>query len=693
MPADTMGVTYFLFATATLVFVIGFWVKADSYRRGGKEIAFDQPWTRLKTLFRVALLQTRTAKKKYAGPMHLLIFWGFTVLFIGTVLVLIEYDFTLPVFNYQFLVGNFYLLFEFLLDAFGLLFLVGLGMAIYRRNWRRPEALYNKAQDVWILGSLALLGVQGFVVESLRLAIRQPEWAPFSFAGYALSHVWTGLSEPTLMGVYRGLWWFHTATFMVWFATLPFTKMSHIFTSSANILFAKQGITQAKGELSKPFDLQQALETGSFDIKMGAQKLEDFSWRHLLNFDACTECGRCQDVCPAYAAGRPLSPMKVVLDLREEMHRQQQDRWRSWMGAAGKVPPEELEGGPEPGVQLDAGAPSGNQLVESVIRSQTLWSCVTCRACQEACPVLIEHVPIIVDMRRGLVAESRIDGHMTRLLTNLANTGNAYGFPTSDRDAWTQGMEVPRIGDVDPATLEVLYWVGCSGSYDSRNQKVSRAFVKVLKAARVGFAILGNEERCNGDPARRLGEESRFQEMVLQNAEVFKKYQIKRVVAQCPHCFNTLKNEYRRFGVELEVEHHTVFVQRLIDTGRLELKRKIEGATTYHDPCYLGRYNDVYAPPRKALIQLQTQPLVEMPRSHNHSFCCGAGGSNMWFEVKEERERMSHIRMKEAKATGAKRMATACPFCMTMFDDAARMTGEDGFEVKDFVELVAECLD
>jgi len=686
MPEGTIRLLYFFFAAATLVFLVGAWMRVQAYRRGLKDPVLNHLGARVSTFVRNAVFQAKTARKRYAGPMHLMIFWGFVVLFIGTVLVLVEYDFTLPVFDYQFLVGNTYLLYEFVLDAFGLLFLIGLVMAVSRRVRNRPEALYNKRQDVWILGGLLLLGVQGFLVESLRLAIRDPPWAVWSFAAYALSHLWQPLADATQLTLYRGVWWFHAVTFFVWYATIPFTKMQHIFTSPANIFVSSQRTTMHPGELSKPFDLQKALETGDLDIRMGAQKLEDFTWRHLLNLDACTECGRCQEVCPAYAAGRPLSPMKVVLDLRDEMHRQTNARWSGSLKAANQIPADKL-GAPA----TEAPTASGNQLVDSVIRSQTLWSCVTCRHCMEACPVMIEHVPIIVDMRRGLVAESRIDGNMTRLLNNLANTGNAYGFPASDRDAWA-GEDVPRIQDVDPEALEVLYWVGCSGSYDARNQKVSRALVQVLRAANVSFAILGKEERCNGDPARRLGEESRYQELVIQNVETLRKYNVRKVVAQCPHCFNTLRNEYRRFGIELDVVHHTQFVRDLLDAGRLKVTKTIEGATTYHDPCYLGRYNGEYAAPRQVLIQLQKGPVTEMPRNHDHSFCCGAGGSNMWFEVKEERERMSHIRIKEARATGAKRMATACPFCMTMFDDARGATGDDGFEVKDFVELVAESL-
>lgn len=690
MPKETMGIAYFLFAAATVVLLIGFWLRVQAYRRGGKEFAFDRPIERITNLVRVGALQAKTARKKYAGPMHQMIYWGFIVLFIGTLLVLIEYDFTLPVFDYQFLKGNFYLVFEFLLDLFGILFLVGLSMAIYRRRKIRPEALYNKPQDVWNLSFLAALGAQGFLLESMRLAIRQPEWSAFSFGGHVLSYAWLPFSTDVQLDLYLVAWWFHAATFFVWYAAIPFTKMRHILTSPANIFLQSQGTKLHPGELSKPFDLQKALETGDFDIKMGAQRLEDFTWRQLLSLDACTECGRCQEVCPAYAAGRPLSPMKVVLDLRDEMSRQISTRSKTDMATANQIPPDKLATEDPPPAPTTTVV--GNHLVESVIREQTLWSCVTCRACMEACPVMIEHVPLIIDMRRGLVTESRLDGNKTKLLNNLANSGNAYGFPAGDRDAWA-GPEVPRIQDVDPQSLEVLYWVGCSGSYDARNQKVSRALVKVLRAANVNFAILGKEEKCNGDPARRLGEESRFQELVIQNVETLKKYNVRKVLAQCPHCFNTLKNEYRRFGLELQVEHHSQFVRDLIKQGRLTLTKELEGETTYHDPCYLGRYNGEYSAPRQVLIQLQKAPPKEMPRSHNHSFCCGAGGSNMWFEVKEETTRMSHIRMREARATGAKRLATACPFCMTMFDDARAATGDDDFQVKDFIELVAEAID
>lgn len=691
MPEGTAQLMYLLFGASLIIFGIGFWSKIQAWRRGGNEVAWDQPGQRLRRLLHYGLFQAKTAKKRYAGPMHQLIFWGFLVLFIGTVLVLIEYDFTLALFNYQFLVGNFYLFFEFMLDLFGVLFLIGLAMAIRRRMGDSKETFTRKpVQDWWILGSLTLLGIQGFLVEGLRLSIRQPEWAGFSFVGNALASGFSVIDPGTQLGLYRFLWWFHAITLFAWVATIPYTKMQHILVSPANIFFGQVDTTVHRGELSKPFDLQQALETGDLDITMGAQKLQDFTWRQLLSLDACTECGRCTDVCPAYAAGRPLSPMKLVLDLRDEMHRQTGRAWKGAIESNGQFHPAATKNG-SPTPQ----APAGNQLVDSVINNQTLWSCVTCRACMEECPVMIEHVPLIVDMRRGLVMESRLDGHQTRLLNNLANTGNAYGFPTADRANWSQGLEVPHMKEVGNAKdLEVLYWVGCSGSYDQRNQKVSRALVKIFKAAKVKFAILGSEERCTGDPARRLGEESRFQEMVITNAEVLKKYNVTRVVAQCPHCFNTLQNEYKKFGVHLDVVHHTQFIDELVNQGRLKLHKSIRDRIAYHDPCYLGRYNGVYEAPRRTLqlLQIGDEP-VEIHRHRDKAFCCGAGGSNMWYEVKDERERISNIRYKEAKETGAKKLATGCPFCMTMFDDANRVIGEESMQVQDVAEIVAEALD
>ena len=677
MPEWTALLMYALFAVVSIIFLYGFWRKWRTWRRGQKDPILDRPRERLERLLRYALLQTRTAKKRYAGPMHLMIFWGFIFLFIGTVLVAIDYDFTQPLFRWQFLKGPFYLGFEIVLDAAGLAFLVGIGMAILRRLTFRPRSLGSTWQDIYVLGTFLFLGVSGFILEAVRLAIRDPEWEKWSFVAYLMKPAFDGLAEATQRTFYFGLWWSHALVTFLFIAMIPFTKLQHIFVSPANIFFGTPFTVdrQPKGELPTPFNLQDVLSgTASADsIRMGAKKLEDLSWKQLLSLDACTECGRCEDACPATAAGRPLSPMRLILDLRDNLH----ETSKGWDPLRAPKPvPEDV-----------------NLLAGPVIKEETLWSCVTCRACMEACPVVIEHVPIIVELRRGLVAESRIDKHKSNLLQNLANSGNAYGFPNSDRAKWAEGLDVPVVGEngQTASDIEVLYWVGCSGSFDPRNQKVSQAFAKVMKAAGVRFAILGSQERCNGDPARRLGEEGRYQEMVLANIETFKQHNIRKVVAQCPHCFNTLKHEYKRFGWELDVVHHSQFIGDLIKNGRLKPTQHVRDAMTYHDSCYLGRYNDVYDAPREILQSVGTD-VREMPRNRSNSFCCGGGGSNMWFEVKEEKERISQIRLKEAVGTGAKVVATACPFCMTMLDDAAKLAGKDDTKVQDIVEILANGL-
>ncbi len=675
MPPGTEVIMYALFGVSLVFFLYGFWRKWASYRRGLEEAPkLDNFGARFKRLFRHAGLQAKTIRKKFAGPMHAMIFYGFIILLIGTTLVAIDFDITQPLLSYQFLKGGFYLFFEVALDFGGILFIVGLLMAIKRRVVDRPEALKSTWQDAAILSTLLVIAVTGYVMEALRLEIRDPAWAEFSFVGAMIRPLIPNYPFETLGSVYVGLWWFHAALVFAFIAAIPYTKLHHMITSPANIFFAPlyEEEQPHKGKLPTPFNLQQMMESGDFeDIKLGAKRLEDFTWQDLLAVDACTECGRCQDQCPAYAAGRPLSPMKLVLDLRNEM--------RAKGPRKEKEPPEPL-------------AQGKNELVDDVIQSSTLWSCVTCRACMEACPVDIFHVPLIVEMRRGLVGDSKIDKNQSDLLTNLTNTGNAYGLPTADRAKWAKDVDVnvPVVGEDEVGELDVLYWVGCSGSYDPRNQNVSRSLVKLLDAADVKFAILGKNEKCTGDPARRLGEEGRFQELVMHNVEAIKASGARKVIAQCPHCFNSLKNEYKEFGLDLDVVHHSQFLEELVRTGRLDPAEPLDEPITYHEPCYLSRYNDETESARTTLNVIPNCQLREMDRIREHSFCCGAGGANMWFEVKEEKTRISNLRMREAMSTGAKRVATSCPFCLTMLDDASRvMGGDEPPVVEDIAELLA----
>ena len=431
-----------------------------------------------------------------------------------------------------------------------------------------------------------------------------------------------------------------------------------------------------------PFSLAKIIESGSTDIPpIGYATIRDLTWKDRLSLDACTNCGRCEAQCPATAAGRPLSPRKLIQDLKAEMWRD----YRTTGGKADTVP-----------VKLASAHGVGSALQEA-----TLWSCTTCRACVTACPVDIEHVDLIVEMRRALVMESKLDENQTRLLVNIANAGNPYGFPASDRANWTAGLApgvvVPTAADkaARGEAIDYLWWIGCSGSFDPRNQQVTRSIATILNAAGVDFAILGTEERCNGDPARRLGEEGRFQQSVMENLAVLQGHKVTRVIAQCPHCFNTLRNEYAQFGGAMEVVHHSQLIEQLLAEGRLKLKPGADLKITYHDSCYLMRHNGVAEAPRNVLAKANNGlPVLEMAQNRSTGLCCGAGGANMWYEVKDEKERINVIRAKQAIATGADTVATACPFCLTMMKDGLDLTGQEGkMAARDLAEIVAEHLD
>jgi len=599
------------------------------------------------------LAQRKVMKKKYPGLMHLLIYLGFIVLFIGTLLVFLDYDIWTTFFHQQFLVGNFYLVYEASLDAFGLVAIAGLLFAIFRRSVTKPSNLPNSRGDVFIFSILLVILITGYIMEGIRLAVDNPPWGSWSFVGYRVALFLQASFGKEVVNVYPALWWFHAILAFTAFATIPYTKLFHLITSPLNALFADP---RPIGQLSTPFDLRQLLESGNFDVKIGAAAINDFSWREKLSFDSCTSCGRCSNACPATAAGTPLSPMHVILKLRNTML-----------------------------------AEPDSPVTGSVIGQEELWACTTCRACVHECPVLINHIDAIVDMRRHLIGEGKLDRAKRDLLNNLNNSGNPYGLSASDRLNWAKDLDIKTVQE--QPEFDILYWVGCSGSYDPRNQSVSRAMIKILHAANVRFSVLGNEEKCNCEVARRLGEEGRFQQSALELIQLFERYKVKKILTQCPHCFNTFKNEYPQFGASFQTVHHTQFISDLIQSGWLKLGKGAEQIVTFHDPCYLGRYNSVYDPPRSLLSSLGPVTIREMHRHREDSFCCGAGGANFWYKV-EQKKRINQIRFEEARETKSNILATACPFCTSMFEDASVSLGStDAPKVRDIAELIADLID
>jgi len=650
---------YLILSGFVAVFLYGIYRRLRAYFRGSSTPVLRDLSVRVRRALVEAFGQRKVARKTYPGLMHLLIYSGIIVLFIGTTLVFIDTDLWQTLFGKQILVGEFYLFYELFLDAFGILAILGILAAVLRRTASRPPNLPSARDDVYILSILLTILVTGYVMEGIRLAVDRPDWAPWSFIGFRFATFFEvqGFTHIQLTDTYRWLWWFHAILAFTAVASIPYTKLFHIFTSPLNALSMH---IRPKGQLSAPFDLRQLLASGNFDVKVGAAQITDFSWQQRLSFDSCTSCGRCTNACPATAGGTLLSPMHLILKLRNAMFSKQF-------------------------------ADGGAVLLDGLVDPEELWACTTCRACVKECPVLIDHVDAIVEMRRQLVAEMKIDRDKKNLLTNLNSLSNPYGLSQSDRLKWAEGLDVRTVKD--QPDFEVLYWVGCAGSYDPRNQKVSQAVAKILNAAGVRFSVLGTEEKCNCEAARRLGEEGRFQQAALELIELFNRYGVKTIITQCPHCFNTFRNEYPEFGAKFTVLHHSQLIAQLIQTRRLRLKQASEKTVTFHDPCYLGRYNDEYEASRNVLNSLGNVALKEMPRCKKDSFCCGAGGANFWYKVDQKRK-VNVIRFQEAQNLRPEILATACPFCTSMFEDASTgLDAKQSLSVRDIAEIVADLIE
>ncbi len=560
--------------------------------------------------------------------------------------------------------GGFYLVYKVVLDLAALFGLIGLCLAVFRRYIQKPDRLQVDRLELaptWrfnlTLPLLALILLSGLFIGATRLAAMKPAWAPYSVVAYPLSMLFGGLGEGALLAVHRGLWIFHYLCVAAAFATLPWTNLLHLVTSPLNVFVAP---FRARGALKPIANLEQA-ET------LGISKLTEFSWPRLINPDACTECGRCQAVCPAYAARQPLNPKMLMLDLRAALTASQ--------------PASQPTNQPPP------------QLIGDVIQHETLWSCTTCYGCVYECPVLIEHVDAIVDMRRYLaLAQGELPTSLATTLTNIERSGNPWKQSKRKRAAWAQGLdfEVPIMANVGEQGVDVLWWVGCAGSYDPRNQKVSKAIAKILHAAGVNFAILGEQETCVGDAARRAGNEYLFQQLAQQNIETLNGYKFKLILTQCPHCLNTLLNEYPQFGGNYQVMHHTQYIEALLREGQIKVKRNGGGRLTFHDPCYLGRYQDEFEAPRY-LATATGKALVEMKQSKDLAMCCGGGGARVWMEDEGE-TRVPWNRLAQIQATGCQEVGVACPFCMVMLEDAKGAKGAEELVVRDVAEIVADAL-
>lgn len=644
----TLGPMYLLVLVTLSVFVYGFIQRWRVYRLGQSLNRTEHRGARLKNMLSHVLLQTKVLRVQGPGTLHALFFWSFLLLFVGTILIVIQADFTDLFFDIVFLKGTFYKLFSLTLDLAGLIALVMLAGLMIRRYLIRPPGLITGRNDLIMHLLLVTILFTGFVIEGARMAVTElgtplAIWSP---VGLVVAKALSGLGEDGLRTLHTLTWWLHLVLALVFIAIIPFTKFRHIFTTSANSFLADRGPT---GKLTS-IDLED--ETTE---QFGANELKDLRWKDIFDADACTLCKRCQDRCPAYATGKPLSPMQLITQIGE---------------TAFKNP--------------------GANLIEVVSRD-VLWACTTCRACEDICPASIEHIDKIIAMRRNLVLmEGEFPGEeVMNAMEQTEVNGNPLGIGYASRGDWAESLGIKPMAE--DSAIDVLYFVGCYASFDKRNIAVARSFITLCQAAGIRVGILGKEEKCCGEPMRKMGNEYLYQTLAMEMIETIKGYGVSKIVTTCPHCFNTLNKDYRDFDFDIEVEHHTVFLDRLISKGALHINRN-DFSCTYHDSCYLGRHNEIYEAPRN-LIQTAGGRLAEMEKNRDQGFCCSAGGGRIMAE-ETIGERINIKRVHMAAATGAQQLVANCPFCLTMFEDGVKGADlEESVRPRDIAEVLAERLD
>jgi Fe-S oxidoreductase len=656
-------------------------------RLGRPDDRFGDIPQRAKSFLAFVIGQERLFREPRAGLMHAVIFWGFLVITISTVELLGRgfYDgFRIPLAS-----GHAWFLLT--VELFEIGVLVAVAYAYYRRLVTRPRRLLFSGEALAILGLIAGLMVTSFLAGAFRLAHDQSLSAVWLPVSGTLSHAFRdlGISGGAATVPFALFWWAHVGILLGFLVFIPYSKHLHIVTAPLNVYFSS---TMPRGQL----------ETTDFETatRLGVSTVRDLSWKDMLDTYTCTECGRCDAVCPAAGSGKELHPRSIILNLQHYVIDEAGPALLSEQGGLRRPGPFRSD---DPRTSVPAPRPTPTSqprpLLGNVISEQALWECTTCRACMQECPVLIEHVPKIVDMRRALVMmESRFPPELNDPFRGLELAGNPWQYPSENRGSWAETFSVPIFEGRIPDGIEYLFWVGCYGSFDNRNRKVSGALSRLLQRAGVSFGILGPREKCTGDPARRAGNEYLYQMLAQENIATLRASGARKIVTACPHCFNTLKNEYPQLGGQFEVVHHSELIARLVESGRLQLDRRVARTVTYHDPCYLGRYNGVYDAPRYVLDRIKGIELIEMARSRDRSFCCGAGGARGFLEEPADK-RVNERRVAQAEETGAGTLAVSCPFCMNMLQDGIqgrgageRLAGEDIAELAELASRSNEPL-
>ncbi len=633
---------------------------------GHGENRFDHLWSRLKGMFVYAFLQLRVVSEKF-GVNHFFLFWGFMVLLLVNTQFFIAGVF--PRFSFAFLGATPYGLLLLMADIMSLVVLACVVIAVVRRIFFRPPHIEATLDAFLILFLVASLMAAYFGLHACEIRLGKEPLAAWIPVSAAFSNLAAGASPETAHLYARVFWWIHALVLLFFLNYLPYSKHLHILTAIPNCFFRSFSFVATVPRL--------VFKKGN---SFGISKVVQFTWKDLLDFFSCTECGRCQAACPAHNTGKPLNPRMVI-------HEGKLNLLANGSAVISTRPADTLASAP-PDASMQIPLINGR---EESVAVDAIWACTTCGACMVKCPVFIEHVPKLIGMRRHLVMEkSHFAEELIAFFENTEQRSNPWGIAPTDRAKWTQDLAVKTLADNPGA--EYLFYVGCAGSFDSRNRQVVTALTTILNAANLSWAILGTEEKCCGDSLRRLGNEYVFDTLARENIALFKKYGVKKIITYCPHCFSTLKNDYRQYGAEYEVIHHSRLIYSLLEQGRLKLKGGSDGQTVFHDSCYLGRYNNIYNEPRAIIKAASGSAPLEMKRCGEESFCCGAGGGRMWMEELIGK-RIYLERTQEALRTNPSTIAVACPYCMTMFEDGVKdEKAQDRVKVKDIAEIVAEAM-